>query len=246
MSNRLTEAGELLRDEGISGFLRRVGESLHCRYVRPHLPRRIARYNGFRVRAPRLFDSLLRSERFHRPSYESDIIDSLESRVQPGDEVVIVGGGLGVSAVAAAKRAGHRGRVTVFEGASELVTRIRETAELNGVSDRIEVHHAIVGPEIHLRGAADEAARVLPEELPVCDVLELDCEGAELAILDALDIAPRVLIVETHGLFDAPTTTVRDSIVENGYVVIAEVIADEDLIDICISDDIFVITAVDI
>ena len=36
-------------------------------------------------------------------------------------------------------------------------------------------------------------------------MLELDCEGAEVEILRELTIQPRVILVETHVLYGAPT-----------------------------------------
>jgi len=35
-------------------------------------------------------------------------------------------------------------------------------------------------------------------QLPDCDVLEMDCEGADTSILSNLNIRPRVIIVEIH------------------------------------------------
>jgi len=54
------------------------------------------------------------------------------------------------------------------------------------------------------------AATVAPESLPECDVLEIDAEGAETAILRWLEIRPRVIVVEAHAHRGAPAEKVRE------------------------------------
>jgi hypothetical protein len=61
---------------------------------------------------------------------------------------------------------------------------------------------------------------VLPaSQLPSCDVLQLDCEGAEVGILREMTIQPRVILVETHGVFGAPTNLAASVLEKRGYVV---------------------------
>ena len=60
-------------------------------------------------------------------------------------------------------------------------------------------------------------AVVAPEALPPCDVLELDCEGAEVEILSTMTIRPRVILTETHGLYGAPTPRVVELLGKIGY-----------------------------
>jgi hypothetical protein len=50
-------------------------------------------------------------------------------------------------------------------------------------------------------------------------VLQLDCEGAEVEILRELIVQPRVILVETHGLFGSPTDLVASLLEKRGYVV---------------------------
>jgi hypothetical protein len=50
-------------------------------------------------------------------------------------------------------------------------------------------------------------------------VLELDCEGAEVEILRELTIQPRVILVETHGLYGAPTHLVASLLEKRGYII---------------------------
>jgi hypothetical protein len=63
--------------------------------------------------------------------------------------------------------------------------------------------------------------------LPECDVLVLDCEGAEVDILTQMDIWSDVVIVETHGIFDAPAKKIREILVEKGYKVLSKDVAEK-------------------
>ena len=56
-----------------------------------------------------------------------------------------------------------------------------------------------------------------PEGLPECDLLELDCEGAEVEILTRMKIQPRTILVETHGAQGAPTALSRRVLEDRGY-----------------------------
>lgn len=49
-----------------------------------------------------------------------------------------------------------------------------------------------------MSGIPDDLTIVSPKELPDCDVLELDCEGSELSILQSLSIRPQLIFIEIH------------------------------------------------
>jgi hypothetical protein len=168
-------------------------------------------YNGVPVKAGRLFDTALPEREGHRPEFESGLISVISRHFSPGDDVVIIGGGWGLTAVAAARQVGSSGSVTVFEGAQREFKRVKETVTLNSVSDIVEVQHAIVGPKVNLKSAAGDPSRIPPDQLPHCDVLELDCEGSEIGILQNLSLRPENISVETHGIYDSPTNEVKKS-----------------------------------
>lgn len=180
--------------------------------IRDHLPRKIKVYNGVALRIGRLFDV-----RVVDPDYKQGTIDPLREYSRRDDRITVIGGGLGVSAVVAA----HEGEsVTVYEGGLELVEQVRETAELNKVADDIEVREAIVAEEHDVYGETITRTRVSPGELEPCDVLEMDCEGAEESILRGLEIEPRVVIVESHPSFGVNPATVRDLLQDRGYEIV--------------------------
>lgn len=189
------------------------------RPIREQLPRRRTTFNGVTVRAARTGDDLVPWPTGHSnpDEYEQALVREIRESVRPTDEVVIVGGGWGISAVVAAEQAGERGQVTVFEGAESWVSRLRETLRLNPCPEDIDVVHAVVGDGSHLRDGSGGASVVDPDDLPECDVLVLDCEGAEISILEGMSIRPETVIVESHGLFDSPSDEVEQTLEEVGY-----------------------------
>jgi hypothetical protein len=155
--------------------------------------------------------------RADRPDYEAALVAGLSELVRPADNVVIVGAGLGVTAVIAALRAGPLGTIQCFEGSRRRVGCAQRTAARNKITN-ISVHHAVVARSSINYGS--DVGIVLPvSQLPPCDVLELDCEGAEVEILRGLAIQPRVILVETHGVYDAPTDLIASLLEKRGYVV---------------------------
>lgn len=176
-----------------------------------------------------------------RDGYESALVDGLRKHVSPGDSVVIVGAGLGVTATVAAQQGAT---VTAYEASSTRVEQARETARMNNVADRVDVQHAAVGPAENVNGSPEGAAHIPPGDLPACDILELDCEGAEKAILPALTEKPRRILVETHGCFGSPTAACRDRLTEMGYEIDSEQLAECELEAMCRERDVRVLNAV--
>jgi len=225
----LRKAVRIASDRGPGEALRMGIPHAYNRYVRPHLPHRPSTvvFNGVRVRVR---DAHCPFDRFvpffsgpwygqDKPEYEAEAVTALEAHADPGDRVVVIGGGYGVTAVAAARAIGPGGSVVVYEGAERMVEYTRDTAERNGVADRVSVDPAVVTEANYLRGDGTDAVAVDAADLPACDVLEMDCEGAELDILKRMTITPRTVIVETHGLNGAPVDAVREVVERRGYVV---------------------------
>lgn len=164
-------------------------------------------------------------ERDYHPGHERASIRWLRRLVRRGDRVVVVGGGWGASTVVAARMTHFEGRVTTFEPSSEMVETIERTVEVNSVADLVAVEHAAIGdvPESNERYfGPDDGDRLAPSAVPECDVLELDCEGAELEILRALDFSPRAIVVETHHHLGSPPGAVRSELDRLGYDVVGE------------------------
>jgi hypothetical protein len=175
--------------------------------------------------------------------YEQTLISALRSHIHLGDKVTIVGGGEGVTAVVAAIAAGETGSVVCFEGGRWGVQKIKATAARNNVSMRLSVKHAIVGEAISVYGGHDDYSKLTipPAELPECDLLELDCEGSEIGILRNMTIRPRTIAVETHGVYGAPTTVVKELLENMGYGVHECGIAEPRVWEECEENDIRVL-----
>lgn len=161
-----------------------------------------------------------------------------------GDRVLVVGGGFGVTSVWAAKLVGEKGRVVCYEGALDRICELQMTARLNDVEHLVEVHHPIVGEHKRLFGRSGGARIAQPSELEECDVLEMDCEGAEISILANMLIEPRCIVVETHGFNGASTAKVTMLLEKRGYHVEDTGVAVSHKAAYCEENDIKVLKAV--
>jgi hypothetical protein len=238
---------EILAESGYGGLARRASGYFYRRALRRLLPKKEAvRYAGVAIARDRKWGDLTVPE-YLAPfgmrdiaDYEETLIRGLRSHVRRGDKVVIVGGGEGVTATIAAQLAGESGTVICFEGGREGAESVLVTARRNAVHERVIVHHAIVGKSINIHGVEESRSHriVDPESLPECDVLELDCEGAEITILERMNIVPRAIIVETHGLFGAPAAKVRQLLEARGYRVADLGWAEPRVTESCIEHDV--------
>lgn len=201
----------------------RILRSIYDSYVRDHLPQKVGVYNGVAVRDRALFDVT-----DEQPEYEGALVAGIREQVSTGDHVVVVGGGRGVSSVSAATASGPSGQIDSYEGGQDQYERLDDTLRLNQVTDWTSAYHAVVGDDIDVYGGSAGASVVDPSDLPDCDVLVLDCEGAEIGILTTLDYRPETVIVETHGFLDSPESAVRDALTKLGYEVINRGVEYED------------------
>ena len=178
-----------------------------------------------------------------QPGYEDALITGLRAQVRPGDRVVVVGGGMGVTSVVAANAAGPDGTVDTFEASDHMLASVRQTLRLSPSGERVRLHHAVVGAAYGVYGETS-AALVAADALPPCDVLMLDCEGAERDVIPSLTQRPRAILVETHGLYDSPTDLVSGLLVAAGYRIVSEAVAEPRVAAYCEEHDIRVLVAV--
>lgn len=235
------KAARVWYEEGPTEFVKKSVRFGYNNYVRPMLPKKSVRYNEVPVKAAHFGDDVISWQKTDLPTYEEAIIENIRSYVSHGDRVVIVGGGWGVSTVAAANQTGEAGTVITYEGARESLKKVQQTVSLNSVGKQVSVRYAVIAEAISLRGNSD-AETIPPEELPECDVLVLDCEGAEINILENMSIRPDVLIIETHGMFDAPVSMVSEKMQNLGYNITEPRFAEERLKRFCEENGIYVIS----
>lgn len=156
------------------------------------------------------------------PRYEQELIAGIRETVRPSDRIAVVGAHHGVSSVVAARHTeGGSGEVCAFEAEDAAIDKILETLSLNKVEGKVSVHHAVVEVAKDVYGDFSGADDIDADELPECDVLVMDCEGAESEILQNMTQRPRNIIVETHGRFDAPTETIESLLQEAGYEIVS-------------------------
>jgi hypothetical protein len=229
LKNVLANARQIKAASGMPGLARRGIAFAYRRGVRPWLPvQQVIHYAGLSVYDRKWGDRMVPASWVpyqwgpvsDEPDYEAALVAGLRETVKHGDRVVVIGGGYGVTAVVAALLAGPSGAVQCFEGSQEHARLTQRTAARNKVSN-VRVHHAVVAKSTCVFGlGGGDLGPVLPaSQVPSCDVLQLDCEGAEVEILREMTIQPRVILVETHGVFGAPTNLVASLLEKRGYVV---------------------------
>lgn len=126
-----------------------------------------------------------------------------------------------MTAVRSSKMVGSGGEVIVFEGGKESAERCKKIVEMNGVDDICTVKHAVVGRERAVYGGSTiSAEKISTTDLPKCDVLEMDAEGAEIDIIDKLEVSPRAIILELHPwLYSESPKEPIEMLEEMGYAI---------------------------
>jgi hypothetical protein len=234
-------------------FMRLVFRSRLLRFIyrtliRPLSPRCPIRYSGIPSGCFRpLLDPLLSEHKgpwlLDNPEYEAGLLDGISRFVSRGDTIVVIGGGIGVTCVMASLKTGSSGKVICYEGSLEQLDLMKKTIRINSRSN-IEVIHAVIGTNQGVYGRPESHGELVdPRDLPHCDVLEMDCEGAEASILDAMRIRPRLILVETHGHLGTPTDLIRSKLHVLGYSVVDLGVAEPYVRTFCEESDIRVLAA---
>lgn len=168
--------------------------------------------------------------------YESGLLTAIRETVQTGDTAVLIGAGYGPSSVVCDRYADS---TIAYEALPDIAREGRRTLSVNH-SDA-EIRTGTIGSVVGGYGSGSPSEAISAEQLPECDVLIMDCEGAEVEILDDLTEkhAPERLIVETHGNEEA----VREKLTTHGLDIQNRVVAEPDLIPLGIAEDVYVLTA---
>ena len=163
---------------------------------------------------------------------EPDFQAAFAARIRPGDVVYDLGANVGFYAVLAARLVGPAGRVVSFEPFPESAARARENAARNGFG-HVEVVETAVGRApgtdwlafsntsvTHHLGDRSTAGLEVPVTSvdayvaaggPPPDVVKVDVEGAEVAVLHGMvdtlrDHRPAVLVEVHYPVYDLPET----------------------------------------
>ncbi len=149
-------------------------------------------------KAHRLFDFLVPwSTPSKIPDFKAKTVNVINDKVEKGDRYITVGGGSAVTAVNAAKIVGREGKVIIYEADEKRCEDIKNTLSLNVENKNYKIVNKYVG-NVYSKNNSSTDGNVNFCEMPSCDVLELDCEGAELEIIKNIKIRPRLLIAELH------------------------------------------------
>lgn len=206
-------------------------------------------YAGIKVsNDKRLFDTVLNypfipKSAIDKPTYEQTLIKELQKHVQPSSRVVIVGAGVGITAVVAQQLISKEGSVICYESSLTQYKRALKTLQYNGIKENIQLINATVAENIGVYNQGS-ATTIPVGDLPNCDILQLDCEGAERLILQDMKIRPKTVIVETHGMFGAPTKVIQDILTKKGYAVEKIDVAEPRIYRQCVENDIYILTGI--
>lgn len=207
-----------LNEGGLGLLFKRSLRFAYNEYLIEYMPKRKGRYNDVKVYSAEMFSDALDLRRRNNPEYEEGMVNNLHKYAESGDEITIIGGGIGVTTVHAA-RITEPGKVTVYEASEECCDKIATTLWMNDV-EGVNLENSIVGNKGELFGEEGDADRMEPSELPESDVLEIDVEGAEIPILEQLEIDPDIILVESHGFLDSPTEEVENTLESIGYKIL--------------------------
>src|SRR5215469_6854984 len=209
------------------------------------VPYEIVSRTGARISVrPNTGDRFTVFETFGERVYERGL-----SCLRVGGTVIDVGANIGCFSIAAAKIVGSDGRIIAIEPEATTFRRLKENISINGISNIVPVNVAIadasevkifapksktlftsmyesvdghtISGNVQLISAKKLAAVIEEFSIPRVDLLKLDCEGAEYAIIETLttDIAQTIsnIIIEFHNVSGHSRETAIKQLCSLGY-----------------------------
>ena len=205
-SDLLKQARYVWQKRGIFYVVKLLPAFAYKRTIRRLLPPTGDRYYDFihqKYVKSKIFDDYLPSNKWlpGNKNKKRTYKNFHQSITESGSEVVIIGGGYGISTYYACQSVGENGHVTVYEASNNRVDIIDKMSKKMNIYDRCKIIHGIVGDDGNVYENDSSYEEVEINEIGPCDVLELDCEGAELSILEKIDIKPNEILCEVHGQY---------------------------------------------
>lgn len=211
----ISKIAAALEDGGISTLLQRSFNYIHLA-LRPYLPKKYHYRNKvkFEGRILDRYNSSIYTDRGGR-IHKKEYIKTIKESITIGDDVVVIGGGYGTSSVPASKQCGN-GQVTIFEPGSEQVEEIKEVMAINGCKN-YNIIQGVFYDDRNVWSESSNAKKLNASDIPKCDVLEMDCEGAEQKICENLEIKPREIIVEVHNDLGSSSEGIKKILKQKNY-----------------------------
>jgi hypothetical protein len=124
-----------------------------------------------------------------------------EFALNTNETMLAVGLGRGISLIHNAKVKDRYKNITIIEASSKVIDNANINLVLNAISgNHIKIIHGYVGDSTNVYGSESMKAIQVDINQYSFDVLELDCEGSEIEILENLVARPRLIIVEMHPM----------------------------------------------
>jgi FkbM family methyltransferase len=224
---------QTVRDHMLRWYMQTPEHPTKYRMVR-WLGRNCFPYEGIKTKVPTGVELFLHPRDWieyrllSKNDYEPLTLDFIARNLKVGHKAVFAGVNFGLHLIVAAKAVGQTGKIIGIEPQPSALLRARMNIELNGVSDRVELISAALGPDerfVHMAwsktddnaGAAsllDEGEGLTVRLLPISQVFDslksdaiqlflLDVEGYEVNVLKGLtsECAPKIIIVEVQPEF---------------------------------------------
>jgi FkbM family methyltransferase len=213
-----------------------------------HTPVRTVKVRGGRLAGARLAVDLRTEKRYWLGTYEPHVQRVFAQEIRAGSVVYDVGAHAGFLAVLAQRLAGPKGRVVAFEPNAEITSRLKQNLSLNStagadvierpVTNRTSSVELSEGPtnfewslrpppvELpreprHLGLEATSIDEAVASGLPAPDVIKIDVEGVEHAVLEGAEHTLRqahpTIVLELHA-WGEPQRTLS-FLAEEKYVV---------------------------
>lgn len=122
---------------------------------------------------------------------------------EENDIIAAVGLGSGISLIHNCAKPRSKKSFIGIDGSLEQIEIAKANAKLNGIDfSKFEIIEGYVGNPTNLYGEDNQkSSKVIDLNKMKFDVLELDCEGSEIEILQNLSVRPKHIIVEMHPMF---------------------------------------------
>jgi hypothetical protein len=151
---------------------------------------------------------------------ELGILLSHDDIYQKNDIILAVGVGSGISLIHNCKKDRVSEAFIGIDGSRDQIEIAKDNARLNKVDfSKFKLIEGYVGNPTNIYGSDNQkTTKIIDINQFNFDILELDCEGSEIEILQDLTARPRHIIVEMHPIFRSIDIDVfLDSMRNKGY-----------------------------